>query len=201
MGEIAAIGVPPVGKFFGEDWDKYGGIGIFPTGVPFFDALMNGGHAPGEVYGLLGPYGSCKTTLAMMLCVEACRQAHAIHLSTGECQYVFLVSYEAQLRNELRFRGLSYAAQIHRKSLDTMDPVLGLKSLSTAKRLKDYEKKMFHHAIVNDKKVRGEQGRYNAVRPILDKHLIVLDMTGSNSHRRGAGGGYVPRSRRPSTPS
>ena len=33
-----------------------------------------------------------------------------------------------------------------------MDPVLGLKSLSTAKRLKDYEKKMFHHAIVNDKR-------------------------------------------------
>ena len=55
MDDIAAIGAPPVCKFFSEDWDKNGGIGIFPTGIPFFDALLNGGHAPGEVYGLLGP--------------------------------------------------------------------------------------------------------------------------------------------------
>lgn len=191
MHEIATIGVPPARPFC-EGWDKSKGIGIFSTGIPFLDTFLNGGHAPGEAYGFMGPYGSCKTTLAMMLCVEACRQAHRILQETGERQYVFLASYEAALENELRFRGLSYAAQIHMETFEKADPELGIKSFSTAETLKAYEKELFRNAILAGRKVLGEKGRLKKVIDILNKHLIVLDMTGAAPNNSGAGAGYVP---------
>ena len=120
-------------ELFPNGWDIDGGINVGTTGVPFFDAFLAGGHAPGEVYGLLGPYGSAKTTLAVMLCVEAARQAHSRSLAGNEDhEYVFLASYEAGIA-ELRLRTLSYAAQIRRESLEGMG-TKGLKALSPAAR-------------------------------------------------------------------
>ena len=99
--EVAAIGVSTAASLFPDGWDKEGGINMFSTGVNFLDTALKGGHAPGEVYGVLGPFASCKTTLAVMLAVEGCRHAAQLLQETGEQQCVFLASYEAGLA-ELR---------------------------------------------------------------------------------------------------
>ncbi len=191
--EIECIGSPQAQSFLPRkgDWDKKGGIGVFSTGLHFFDKLLNGGHAPKEVYGVMGPSGSCKTTMAVMLAVEACKQAADVYEKTGKMEYVFVVSYEAALENELRFRAISYAAKIRRDSLENMDPKLGRESLSTRKTLKDYEKKMFKAELAEGEPVLGEQARLNDVMDMLNRHMIVLDMTGADPARRNAGGGYV----------
>jgi RecA/RadA recombinase len=190
--QIAAIGAPPASRFLPPDWYKMGGSGVFATGIPFLDACLAGGHAPGEVYGFLGPTGSCKTTMAVMLCVEACRQAERIRRETGKQQYVYLASYEAPMENELRFRAISYAAHIRNDSLEKMPFGAGLDSLSTRKNLKPYEEEMFHQPLSDGKKVLGERERFEKVRGMLDRHMVVLDMTGRDRARPTAGDGYVP---------
>ena len=187
--EIAAIDAGAGAVLFPEGWDKEGGIDAFSTGVPFFDNFLAGGHAPGEVYGLLGPFGSCKTTLAVMLAVEAAKQAHGLLSAGGDHEYVFLASYEAGVK-ELQLRMLSYAAQICRKSLEKMGSE-GMHALSTCKNLLPYEKEMFKIAISEGKKVLGERGRAKRAIKWLKQHLVVLDMTGGDLVHRSAGSGYV----------
>ena len=46
------------------------------TSMPFFDALMEGGQAAGEVYGLMAPYGTCKTTLVVQMAVNQARACY-----------------------------------------------------------------------------------------------------------------------------
>ena len=180
---------PPRQAFFPRLGQGGRDCNMFATGVDFLDVALKGGHAPGEVYGVLGPFASCKTTLAVMLCVEGCRQAAAVLKETGEHQYVFLASYEAGLP-ELRIRTLSYAAKIKRSSLEHMGQQ-GLAVLSTAKHLLPYEGIMFAAALDAGQKVLGERGRAKLAMKLLEKHLIILDMTGGDEQHRGAGSGYV----------
>ncbi len=187
--EVAAIGVSTAASLFPDGWDQDGGINTFSTGVDFLDVALKGGHAPGEVYGVLGPFASCKTTLAVMLAVEGCRQAAQILKETGEHQYVFLASFEAGLP-ELRIRTLSYAAKIERSSLEHMGQQ-GLAFLSTAKHLRPYEETLFATALEAGQKVLGERGRAKLAMKMLAKHLIILDMTGGDEQHRGAGSGYI----------
>ncbi|MEI8371660.1 MAG: hypothetical protein WCJ35_02380 [Planctomycetota bacterium] len=187
---IASLADGGGGELFPEGWDIDGGINVTSTGIPFFDSFLAGGHAPGEVYGLLGPYGSCKTVLAVMLAVEAARHAYGSSLTGSEDHgYVFLASYEAGPA-ELRLRMLSYAAQIHRKSLESMGKD-GMKTLSTSKKLRPYEKKMFAAALADGKNVLGEQGRVKQAMKWLEDHIIVLDMAGNDAKHASAGSGHI----------
>lgn len=191
--QIAAIQTGGDSLTFSDDWDKSGGINMFSTGLSFFDKFLGGGHAPSEVYGLLGPYGSCKTTLGVMLAV--CGAHHAATLANqpdydGKQGYAIYVSYEARLNSELRFRSLSYAAYIRRASLETMGPD-GIKSLSTWKTLKPYEKAKYKKELAKGNKVPGEQARAKDAITLLNNHTLFIDMTGSDPERRGVGGGGV----------
>lgn len=190
--EIAAINTGGSEVTFPEDWDKSGGINMFTTGLPFFDTFFGGGHAAGEVYGLLGPFGSCKTTLAIMLTVNAAHQAAEAVADPdydGRPGYAIYVSYEAQM-DEMRFRALSYSAKIQRSSLEKMGTD-GMKSLSTSKTLKPYEKNIWKKNLAKQQKVPGEQSRAKEAINLLNKHTLFIDLTGADSTRRGAGGGYV----------
>lgn len=178
---------------FPEGWDLGGGINIMQSGVSFIDEFLNGGHAPGEVYGILGPFGSCKTTLSVQLSVEAARRGHAASLmaeSGNKLGVAFVFSYEARLP-ELRLRVLSYAARVERASLESMSASEGMKMLSTADTLKPYEKAMFKKKIAKGLKVQGERERVEAAIKWLNKHLILVDMSGYDEHRRHAGAGGI----------
>lgn len=99
---------------FGDDHGP-----LVPTNVPLVDKLLGGGVESRGVYGLLGPYGSCKTTLGIMLAVEAARRLHQAEGDAGR-SIVVLVSYE-QTVAELRGRALSYVTGIPTRSITHID--------------------------------------------------------------------------------
>ena len=42
-----------------KDWHEQAGLHLVRTDIYFLDDLLGGGQAPGEVYGIMGPFGSC----------------------------------------------------------------------------------------------------------------------------------------------
>ena len=83
---------------------------LVPMGVPFIDKLLGGGMEPNGVYGLLGPFGSCKTTTGIMFAVETARR---LELTEGKAasSFVVMVNYEQSIA-ELQARALSCATGI-----------------------------------------------------------------------------------------
>lgn len=82
---------------------------VWPTGVHFVDELLGGGQRDGGIYAVLGPYGSGKTTLAIMLAAEAART-----FATKEPEKAaFLIACETHY-GEVLTRALSYTFAIPR---------------------------------------------------------------------------------------
>ena len=187
---LAALTDTDEDVLFEDGWDTVGGLDIFDTGCSFFNDYLNGGHAPGEVYGIMGPFGSCKTTMAVQLAVEGCRTCERRLAEDPDDQnYVFFFSFEAR-KAELRLRTLSCAARIKRGSLESMGP-LGFKKLTDGNNLQKYEKDMFALRLKKGKKVLGERGRAAKCIKMLNRHLIAVDLSGYDKRRRGQGSGYV----------
>ena len=61
---------------FDSNWDKKNPKIIRTTGLGFLDKYLGGGTAVGEAYGLMAPYGTCKTTLAVMLWCTTAQQCY-----------------------------------------------------------------------------------------------------------------------------
>jgi hypothetical protein len=134
--------------------------------------------AAGEVNGFCGPYGSCKTTLGIMLAVEGAR----ISLrkwreggSVGLPQRVYYFSWEEDL-NQLRPRVISYAAGIQRRSLEGEDFFKKL-SRSELSDLKPYEKQLYRDQIAAGI-IQGEYDRQKAAMLEMNHCLRVIDFSG-----------------------
>lgn len=155
---------------------------IRSTGIPFIDAMMNGGHAPGEVYGILGPTGAGKSTLGVQLCVEGAKLEN-ISMLNGEPDWGVWVyfTYETPVKHELQIRMISCMAQIDRSRLERIRSV---EELSTSDSLLDYEKELF--GATSD--IPGEFERFNAARPVLMRHIYAFDFTGSDGSEAGSRG-------------
>ena len=69
-----------------DDFFKPDNVSISPLvrhdiGVDFVDQLLGGGKTPGEVYGVIGPFGMGKTTLSVQLfCEGAARKRHSLYV-------------------------------------------------------------------------------------------------------------------------
>lgn len=175
---------------FPDGWDVRVGIDVTTTGLSFFDTYLNGGTAPSEAYVLLAPYGSCKTTIAVMGVVEAARAAYRKTLDPGwdgKRGVAFLVSYESPV-DELRMRALSYAARIERSSIEAMKSIGDLNGPEEG--LKPYEKTLFSALLARKMPVLTERERATAELGLFNNHLRFLEFTGSDA-RRGLGAGYV----------
>jgi RecA/RadA recombinase len=189
--QIRSVAGHVIEQPFPEAWDKVSTMVMQSTGCDFLNRFLGGGHCPGEVYGVLGPFGSCKTTMAVQAVVETarrCRKAVLESDGSGPTPVAFYVGYEAQPSPELRHRSLSYAARIHRKSLETMS---GLSDLSTTDSLKPYERKEFYSKLQLGEKVPGEQDRARSAIKLLNDHVRFVDMTGGDPENSGAGAGFV----------
>jgi RecA/RadA recombinase len=173
-----------------DTWEECANLDVFATEIPFFDEFLCGGHAPKEVYGLMGPFGSCKTTIAVMLAVEAAKHYRgeaSCSGTNGKPKLAFIVSYEAALP-EMRNRALSYAAKVNCTCLQRMKNGMK-KDLSHTGRLRSYERAMFAKAIRQGKRPLGEYERARETIPWLNDHLVMMDMTGADDYNRQAGNG------------
>lgn len=166
-----------------DSWKQLVQLDFSPVGIPFFDKFLGNGQVAGEVYGFLGPYGSCKTTVSVMLAAEAARANYRDYrkaiseLGSHEedeprPKMSFLITYEDGKR-ELLQRVLGYVAQVPR---DTMENTAFL-DMSTSDNLRDYEKKMFKSEIANGEPYMGEQERLDHAMGWLNNHLCIIDMT------------------------
>jgi len=170
-----------------ENWDQTIQRTLTPTGIPFFDIYTAGGDCPGEVYGVMGPYGSYKTTLVYMLAVERCCRLQAMMEAdpSSSRKVVVVFSYEARL-TEMRQRALGYAAKMPRDRLEHTPR----SEYSTADNLQTYERLEFAGQLSAGLPVLGEIDRVNNAIAMLNQHVIYVDMTGSTEESRGRGNGY-----------
>tara|TARA_R110000751_G_scaffold1985_5_gene7603 strand:- start:18358 stop:20016 length:1659 start_codon:yes stop_codon:yes gene_type:complete len=185
---------PGRSRAFKEGWDKNAARRITTTGLNFFDKYMSGGAAPGEGYGLMAPYGTCKTTIAVMQWCTAARQCYEQTLHDdfdGRKGMSVLVSYEASLSPEIQHRSVMYQAEVNRYSLEKMGKD-GLDALSNdLDNPLPYEKAKFATQIA-DGVFRSERVRVEECLGWLDEHVHCIDMSGSDRENfPGAGYGGV----------
>ena len=185
LNEIEELSLDGPAPAFEFTWHKSNYLAITATRISFIDDFLGGGYVPGEVYGIMGPFGSCKTTLAVMLATNIAENADALFHSDSEQKWVFLVTYESS-KSELQHRLVSYGANIARQSLTEMRG--DIKKLSKPSSLKDYEKAKYKTELQNGIPVQGEQTRaWNFVQ-MMNKRLVIVDMTGSDVKNAGKGG-------------
>ena len=193
--EVANLQPCDVGSPFPEGWegDLSEGIKRKSTCVPFLDYFLGGGHAPGEVYLVLGPYGSCKTALAVQGSIRAAIHEQSLQKERQDDKIglCYLFAYEAKF-DEMRLRGLSCAAQVHYPGLLAH----GVSKLSTTGDLKEYELKRFSTQLQQGAAVVGERERIKHYTQILNVNWRPIDMTGTaktgSSASSARGTGLVP---------
>lgn len=188
----------PVESGAPENWTPVK-LNKFPTGVSFIDKMLRGGHAPGEVYGVLGAYASGKTSLAVQLAYNTAKTQQATtdeyNLTLppedmGLVQYpkeCYIFTYEAT-SDEIRMRLWANACSIEHGVLEEFD----WSKLSTKEHLKPYEVELYKDKIKAGHKdlLLGEKERLEKHQPILRRNLWVLDMSGTGKNPK-RGTGYV----------
>jgi hypothetical protein len=181
---------------FPTGWDKENPRSIVTTGLSFLDKYMGGGAAPGEGYGLMAPYGTCKTTLGVMLWATTAMKCYADWLADESAEdkkkigLSVLVTYEASRTPEILHRTAMYAATIRRSSLDRMG-LDGLDALGNdSTKPLDYEQTKFKDQI-NHGVFIPERKRIENIIPILNKHSVCFDFSGADKAFPTAGSGGV----------
>jgi hypothetical protein len=175
------------------EWASKSPFLVQSTGIPFLDKYMSGGARKKEGYGLMAPYGTCKTTLAVMLWSLAAQQCYEETLRDdwdGRKGLSFLVTYEAPLSPEIQHRVVMYSAQVHRNSLESMG-IDGLKALQNdPENPLPYEKLKFKRQI-SDGVFEPELSRVKRVTPYINNHTVCLDLTGADEDWPHAGHGGI----------
>lgn len=196
---VATIGVTGLGApVFSPGWEQQTMAAVRPSRVDLIDALI-GGEVPGEVYVYAGPYGSCKSLLALHACIRAARywqrfwleqQALMAAGKTPEMTrrpVVVYVSYEMPL-HEFRRRVLANSARIPYSRLMKLDTLDKLRRRS----LGSYEKRVFRSQIDNQRKVRFERQRADLTTRLINEHMMFIDMSGKDKDLEHYGQDGVP---------
>tara|TARA_Y100001938_G_scaffold136815_1_gene200170 strand:+ start:24021 stop:25691 length:1671 start_codon:yes stop_codon:yes gene_type:complete len=183
---ITSIQEDPVESGIPDNWEPVS-LNVCPTGLEFLDASMEGGHAKGEVYGILGPFGVGKTTLGVQLCVEQCRYWYDREQEYGEDGgQIYFFSYEQSVE-EIRKKAIACAAQIH---MSTLNGFSNISQLSTRGQLKPYEVDMFNENGMTGSSAPeppGERERFQGIEDMLKNHFRIVDFSGGKRKRNGDG--------------
>ena len=198
---LASLDSDPVESGAPKGWSP-AKLSKFPTGIKFIDTMLRGGHAPGEVYGVLGAFGSGKTSLAVQIAyhtaVDQQNSADLYNLTepsdSGVQRYpkeCYIFTYEAT-SDEIRMRLWSSACSIEHGILEEYDWSKLSTSTDGYDKLKPYEKELFADRVKAGHKdlVPGERERLEQQMPLLRRNLWVLDMSGTGDNTK-RGTGYV----------
>ena len=176
-----------------------------PTGVSVIDKHVGGGLLGGEMLLFMGPFGSCKTTFAVMAAcnmAKACQRiftaqqgpflTHPDGTAVQKCPVVFYVSTEAT-RNEFQQRCLTFLAEVPRERILESRGNLNFFSDS------DVPTQPYEHEIEAQKRDAlrqhnlnpdifgcsmryvSERQRINTAIELLRKHLLFVEFMDSNS--------------------
>ncbi len=149
------------------------------TGFRFLDVPMGGGTGPGEVYGLLGTFGSGKTMMSCGIGARFCQRELNDALDTGgEPRHLFHFVYETPPK-DIRHRVWAHLATI---PIDHLARPGYETQLSVAGRRHEYEELMF------PTDPRGEAERLGSIRPYL-RLYHVGNMRGQKENPKAGTGG------------
>lgn len=175
-----------------------------PTGVSVIDKHVGGGLLGGEMLLFMGPFGSCKTTFAVMAAcnmAKACQRiftaqqgpflTHPDGTAVQKCPVIFYVSTEAT-RNEFQQRCLTFLAEVPRERILESRGDLNFFSDS------DVPTQQYEHEIEAQKRDAlrqhnlnpdifgcsmryvSERQRINTAIELLRKHLLFVEFMDSN---------------------
>jgi hypothetical protein len=156
-----------------------GSLRLESTGMDFLDTPMGGGAADGEVYGILGTYGSGKTMLAGGIVAEGAVRAVNRARETGLApRHTFYFTYETP-PDDIRKRVWAYLANIR---LDNLNALPYVQTLSRAGRRHPYEEQLF------PTDPRGEWERFEDTAH-LRRLIHIADMRGPRHNPKAGSGG------------
>jgi hypothetical protein len=143
-----------------------------PTGISFIDRYMNGGQCATEVYGFLGPFGSCKTTTVCQLGVNRVRHDMTNFKETGIAPPItYLVFWEEPMQS-VQNRLLSCFADIHINVMESRD----FSSLTSKSKgnYNDRERRNYKDDLAAGRKPPGQLDRLAAAKVHMNRCLRIL---------------------------
>lgn len=155
-----------------------------PTGCTFIDDYLDGGIRPGEIVGMLMPYGGGKTLTAMQIASNRVAQLRKDWVSdpnpNKKLPLVYVFFYE-EIEEDAFIRAMSYSARIERKILE--EKRYDDFSTRELRNYKPYEHRMWPGKLDQpDCKIPGERERFEAKRLMLSRGLRVVCFNGSNEN-------------------
>lgn len=188
---IQTIEPKPIAAPYPEGWNDDNSLQVvkIPMKMPIFNDFTQGGLGRGEVLGLLGPHGSCKTTLAIQLSTGVAVAASKKWRKSegrGKLWLSYHFFWEGST-SEMRLRGLSCEGRLHRDTLETGDP----NAFSRGRRLKPYEKRLYRTQLAEGAPVQAEYDRFLTAQELLNQTWRHIDMTGNDRENPGRGWGLV----------
>lgn len=183
-----------------DNWDVRQEPQLLSTGCKALDSFMGGGYRAGEVILFMGPYGSCKTTLACNSVANQLKMAAAMYAEENARKnakgdqlvpLIVLIFTESDV-NEYRDRLMSNMARVPWRRLSGMTSLDDLDDSDApgATEETQYELKVFQRDIENGRPWRSERKRVEAAVRLANKHLLLVDCTDSEEspHQIGKGG-------------
>jgi len=164
-----------------------------PTGFDYIDDYI-GGERDGDANGLLGPFGSGKSTMLRAMGIRKARAQAAAEAREGGAGVVFYVSYEEPLA-KFEKRLWANAAKIQFERLRNLQSV---DELTEDERRETYENALGQEAfrayyapptVTPGMMYPGERTRWDAARYWLNKYFAVSDMSGSGRYPNAGYGG------------
>ena len=159
-----------------------------PTNITHFDTYIKG-QRPGDCNGLLGVFGSGKTTQICQLALKNANNYFERAASLGPRvlpPLAVLLSYE-EPEGKLRPRIWSNAAQIRRSTIEQMD----WSKLTTQQNLSDEDRQLSSHALARGGMVMSEADRYARACEWVNSSFVLLDMSGSERYPNAGRGGVA----------
>lgn len=191
LAEAESLHIADPSLVFPEGWDVNERIPVIPTGITVFDEFLGGGAEAGEVYTLIGPFGSMKTTAAVQGTSTGAQIGQELFETDrsrdGKKPVAIYVSTETPI-NQFRERVLSCTAKIPRKTLARMQSLTDLDDSPTpgATEKTAYERRTFRDACEVGDGFHSERLRAAMAIRLINEYAVFIDMTGLERSKYGS---------------